>query len=173
MKKYNLSKIMKRAWEIKKEDSRNIFALCLEMAWEQAKKESEETTMNLKEMTIDELKELQKAINTEIVSRQPKKELVLYTHDCQDAANYHLRKYNHWAKLLKGIDKTKTNGYAFVGGYLEVTEEHMIPDGSIVVEVCSDNVTAYRVTESGKENIGECKYNKMRSLIVELAKIME
>ncbi len=29
----NLSRIMKRAWEIKKEDSRNIFGLCLKMAW--------------------------------------------------------------------------------------------------------------------------------------------
>ena len=44
----NLSKIMKRAWEIKKEDSRNIFSLCLKMAWEEAK------NMNVD----DELKEL-------------------------------------------------------------------------------------------------------------------
>ena len=36
----NLSKIMKRAWEIKKEDSRNIFGLCLKMAWEEAKEET-------------------------------------------------------------------------------------------------------------------------------------
>ena len=38
MKKYNLSEIMKRAWEIKKEDNKNIFAICLKMAWEEAKK---------------------------------------------------------------------------------------------------------------------------------------
>ena len=38
MKKYNLSEIMKRAWEIKKEDRKNIFAICLKMAWEEAKK---------------------------------------------------------------------------------------------------------------------------------------
>ena len=37
MKNYNLSKIMKRAWEIKKEDSNNIFAICLKMAWGEAK----------------------------------------------------------------------------------------------------------------------------------------
>ena len=35
--KYNLSVIMKRAWEIKREDSRNIFGICLQMAWEEAK----------------------------------------------------------------------------------------------------------------------------------------
>lgn len=35
--KYDLSKIMKRAWKIKKEDKQNIFGICLEMAWEEAK----------------------------------------------------------------------------------------------------------------------------------------
>lgn len=38
MKKYNLSKIMKRAWEIKKEDVKNIFSICLQMAWKEIKK---------------------------------------------------------------------------------------------------------------------------------------
>lgn len=38
--KYDLRKIMKRAWEIKKENSKNIFSLCLKMAWEEAKKPS-------------------------------------------------------------------------------------------------------------------------------------
>lgn len=37
MKKYNLSEIMKRAWGIKKEDSENIFSICLKMAWAEAK----------------------------------------------------------------------------------------------------------------------------------------
>ena len=30
---------MKRAWEIKKENSRNIFSLCLKMAWEEVREE--------------------------------------------------------------------------------------------------------------------------------------
>jgi hypothetical protein len=38
MKKYDLSKVMKRAWEIKKQDAKNIFAICLKMAWEEIKK---------------------------------------------------------------------------------------------------------------------------------------
>lgn len=37
MKKANLSSIMKRAWMIKKLDSRNIFGLCLKMAWAEYK----------------------------------------------------------------------------------------------------------------------------------------
>lgn len=38
MKKLTISKskVMKRAWAIKKENSKNIFALCLKMAWQQA-----------------------------------------------------------------------------------------------------------------------------------------
>lgn len=38
--KYDLRKIMKRAWEIKKENSRNIFSFCLKMAWGEAKEEN-------------------------------------------------------------------------------------------------------------------------------------
>ena len=37
MKKYNLSNIMKRAWEIKKQKLKNIFSICLRMAWKEAK----------------------------------------------------------------------------------------------------------------------------------------
>jgi len=33
MKKTNLSRIMRKAWEIKKKDSSNIFSECLKMAW--------------------------------------------------------------------------------------------------------------------------------------------
>ena len=31
---------MKRAWEIKRQDKRNIFSFCLKMAWEEAKEET-------------------------------------------------------------------------------------------------------------------------------------
>ncbi len=41
MKKAELRKIMKRAWLIKKENTANIFSLCLKMAWAEAKAESE------------------------------------------------------------------------------------------------------------------------------------
>lgn len=41
MKKYDLHRIMRRAWQIKKENERNIFSLCLKMAWAEAKEEQE------------------------------------------------------------------------------------------------------------------------------------
>ena len=46
MKKYNLSVIMKRAWEIKREHKDNIFATCLKMAWEEIKS-PKRITMNV------------------------------------------------------------------------------------------------------------------------------
>lgn len=39
MKMFDLHNIMKRAWQIKRQDERNIFSLCLKMAWEEAKEE--------------------------------------------------------------------------------------------------------------------------------------
>ena len=38
--KYDLKKIMSRAWEIKKENSRNIFSICLKADWKEAKEEN-------------------------------------------------------------------------------------------------------------------------------------
>lgn len=35
--KYDMSAIMKRAWEIKREDSEYVFAACLKLAWAEAK----------------------------------------------------------------------------------------------------------------------------------------
>lgn len=37
MKKYDLSKIMKRAHEIKREDKKNVWGICLKMAWNEVK----------------------------------------------------------------------------------------------------------------------------------------
>lgn len=56
MKKYNLSAIMKRAWTIKKEDSKNIFPACLKMAWAEAHTQAE--TAAAKEITPEDIKAL-------------------------------------------------------------------------------------------------------------------
>ncbi len=47
---------MTRAWEIKKEDSKNIFALCLKMAWAETKEaRNKEEEKSLKEKLVDKL----------------------------------------------------------------------------------------------------------------------
>lgn len=48
MKKYNLSRIMKRAWEIKKQDTKNIFSICLKISWEEEKRR--ENGMSVEEL---------------------------------------------------------------------------------------------------------------------------
>lgn len=48
MRKYDLSVIMKRAWELKKEDSNNIFSICLKMAWEEEKGQDKEVKISIK-----------------------------------------------------------------------------------------------------------------------------
>lgn len=55
MKKYNLSGIMTRAWELKKTNTENIFSVCLKMAWDEAKGLT--TTESKKELLINKLEE--------------------------------------------------------------------------------------------------------------------
>lgn len=42
--KYNMKEIMTRAWEIKRENTENMFSLCLKMAWAEAKASKLEKT---------------------------------------------------------------------------------------------------------------------------------
>ena len=53
--KYNLSQIMKRAWEIKRENRDNVFAICLSIAWEEARNMKEKEIFN-KEVIFNEYK---------------------------------------------------------------------------------------------------------------------
>lgn len=98
---------------------------------------------------------------------------VLYTHDCQTSAKYHLNKYKHWAKQVHSVDVTKTDGYAFQGDFLSVTREHKLPVGSIVVEVCDATITAYRLDADGKERLANRSTRSMSSLIQVVAAALE
>lgn len=128
--------------------------------------------LNLTALTVDELKDLIQEANAELQNRATKTDLVVYTHDCKDCSNYHLGKYKHWAKLVTAIDVTKTNGYAFIGDFLSVIKEHKIPAGSIVVEVCGDDIEAYKVGQDGKTQISKARTNAMSALIENLAQII-
>lgn len=65
--KYNLSNIMKRAWEIKRQDSENIFGLCLKMAWDEAKNASIvgrwHVRLTVKSWVIDKAQQTARAYN--------------------------------------------------------------------------------------------------------------
>ena len=56
--KYNKSEIMKRAWEIKKENKNNIFSACLKLAWAEAKGNTVSKTE--KELMIEKLEMMAK-----------------------------------------------------------------------------------------------------------------
>jgi hypothetical protein len=100
--------------------------------------------MDIKNMTLDELKKLKDAVIKEIASREENTSaLVVYTHQCSDATNYHKNKNKHWSKLVQHVDTTKCSGYAFVGDFLVFEREHMVPKNSIVVEACGDTICAY------------------------------
>jgi hypothetical protein len=125
---------------------------------------------NLKDMTNEELLAGITALETELRSRRAVEMCdCVYTHDCKGSANYHLNKYKHWAKRVTAIDKSKTNGYAFIGDFLKVQNEHMVPKNSIVVEVCDTTLTAYRITgDHEKEKITSASTKSLSSLIGKL-----
>ena len=128
--------------------------------------------ININEMSLSELIELKGQIEkriSELQSHQTK--LVVYTHDCWKCANHHLNKYKHWAKLVTTVDTTKNNGFAFQGEFLKVNSENKVPANSIVVEVCGNEIKAYRITETHKEKIDEAKTNAMSNFIDNLAKL--
>jgi hypothetical protein len=129
--------------------------------------------LDLKDMNLEELKALENEIQKEIASRQEKPELVLYAHRCKDSSRHHLYKYKHWAKLVTAVDASKTNGYAFAGDFLSVGAEHMIPVGSIVVEVCDTTITAFKMTTTGKSKISCTGTTSMHGLIMQLAQTFQ
>ena len=128
--------------------------------------------INLKTLTNEELETLITDAREELNSRTRNisTELVLYTHDCKDSARSHKVKYKHWSKLVTGVDTTKTNGYAFQGEFLNFNAQHKLPVGSIVVEVCENDITAYEIIKDGYKNLGEEKTNSMSKFIDKLAK---
>jgi len=121
-------------------------------------------------MTNEELLAGITALEAELKSRQNvETNDCVYTHDCKGSAKYHLGKHKHWAKLVKAIDKSKTNGYAFIGDFLSVRAEHRVPKNSIVVEVCGTTLTAYRITgDHEKAKISSAGTRSLSSLISKL-----
>ena len=123
---------------------------------------------------LNALNELQGAIQerkNKLESKQ--KQLVLYTHNCFDASNYHINKYKHWSKLITSVNTTKTNGYAFSGDFLSVTKEHKLPVDSIIVEVCSGDIYAYKLTSEGKQEILKGNTKIMSGFIEKVDKIVK
>ena len=108
-----------------------------------------EIILNLKALTLGELQILQQNILKEKDLRTTKK--TIYTQDCFDSSDYHIRKYKHFAKKITAIDSNKTNGFAFLGEFLDVNKENLVSQGSYIVEVCSSSIKLYRAFNDSKE----------------------
>ena len=106
-------------------------------------------SINLKELTLEELNILQNQIVKEKDLRT--NNYCIYTHRCCERSTLHLNKYKHYAKRITAIDPSKKNGYAFIGDFLSVDKQNLVPEGSYVIEVCSNNLTLYRVHEDKDE----------------------
>lgn len=119
-------------------------------------------------LTKENLLELKEHINKKIEAITDNK-LIVYTHKCIDSSDYHKRKYKHWTKLVNSIDITKTNGYAFLGEFLNINKEHKLKKDSIIVEVCDLKIVAYRINEE-ITIIAEAQTNKMSNFIEILSK---
>lgn len=99
--------------------------------------------------------------------------LVVYEHDCHGASTHHLRKYKHWAKVVREVDLSKTDGYAFVGDFLRVEQDHMLPTGSLVVEVCDNRYDAYVVGPEGKDRIADGRRGSLAPFVRAVAEFMK
>lgn len=121
----------------------------------------------VKALSTENILQYLNVLNRELNQRNTKQTLVAYKHDCHGSSNYHLNKYKHWCKLVTSVDRSKTDGYAFIGDFLKYRTENMIPEGSIVVEVCNTNYYAYRVTDDHfKEQIAHGKRSSLHQFIV-------
>ena len=130
--------------------------------------------MNVQSLTLDELKVLGTAVQNEIAARTSASiPRVLWTHQCQNGSKHHLGKYKHWAKLITGVDATKTNGYAWQGDFLSVAAEHMVPVGSCVAEVCDTDITVYHMIADGAAQIGSASTRSQHALIATIAEKLQ
>jgi hypothetical protein len=113
-----------------------------------------------KQLTCDEMQKLKQVLEAELRSREADQQpQIIYTHDCWNASKYHRNKYKHWAKHIHSVDTTKLDGYAFIGDWLQVERENYVPSGAIVVEVCENDFTCYRIAEDGKVTVASAYRN--------------
>ena len=176
MKMLDMSMIMKNAWEIKRKENKNM-SESLKKAWSTVKREIKKVAVDLKEMSTEALKEMLENLKAELETREEKteeKENITYCTDDYDLqSNRHFAKYNHWAKILKNIDDSKTNGYAFEGEFIPYKQENLVKKGSIVLEHDEKGFTAYRaVNENEKEILMNATRTNLVTFIKELKKII-
>ncbi len=130
--------------------------------------------LGLKELSMAELQDLKKKVETEIASRAGvKEEKVVYKNECHGSSNYHYSKNRHYTRLVTAVDTTKTNCYAFLGTFLSASKEELVPVNSYIIESCSGyNYTLYQVTSEEKVELLSGSRAEMATFINGVAKIV-
>lgn len=129
--------------------------------------------VELNKYSDEELIKLKDEILEELSKRNTIKN-VLYKFDCYDFSDYHIRKYRHWGRIIKSIDETKTNGYAFIGDKIELRKECIVPVDSFIVECCGDDLKIYKVNgDDDKELLLEGRYNRFVSFVKEAKELIK
>jgi len=132
------------------------------------------TMIDLTQLTTQELEGLMAQVRQELASRRADTSaLINWSHVCSGASNHHLSKYKHWAKLVKSVDATKSNGYAFDGEFLHVRNQHKVPVGGIIVWVCGKDLVASRITVDGPVTVAEGTYDRMADFVDAVAAVMD
>jgi len=99
--------------------------------------------IDFKTLTNEELKELISEAKAELRSRennQPKQELPrvlrqMYLETVGDDRRDGISRYNGgWAKTVKGLDKSRTNGYSILGDFVDIDAPQYWKDGTIILD---------------------------------------
>ena len=99
--------------------------------------------IDFKTLTNEELKELISEAKAELSSRennQPKQELprvlrLMYVETLGEDRDSTVTRYNGgWAKTVKGLDKSKTNGYSILGDFVDIDAPQYWKEGTIILD---------------------------------------
>ena len=100
--------------------------------------------------------------------------LVAYKHDAHKLYKYHRDSLRRWSILVTSVDIASTDESAFCGRYLSIAQEHLVHQGSIVVEMDGAACTAYRIIgDYTKEEISTGFRGAMRRLVLAVAEALE
>ena len=128
--------------------------------------------IDLKNMKSEELKELLNAVKNELDKRESDK--IIYNCECKSNTYNWIKKHGVWAKIVNAVDTNKTNGYAFIGDFLSVLEENLIPRNSFVLEVEEGTFQLFKATDNCEKTLVlEGKRKEMISFIRECKKIID
>lgn len=95
--------------------------------------------IDFKTLTNEELKELISEAKAELRSRennQPKQELPRVLRQMYlETVGDDISRYNGgWAKTVRGLDKSKTNGYSILGDFVDIDAPQYWKNGTIILD---------------------------------------